>query len=86
MTRILDFNRQDADRTVTVAAIAGLKGSGRRFTQVTAGSAEEAVAVEAAGIEMAVCLAGAVADVRRGSVRLFVTASPQTNSPAFVHG
>ncbi len=75
MTRILDFNGQDADRTVTVAAIAGLKGSDRRFTQVTAGSAEEAVAAEAAGIEMAVCLASAVADVRRGSARLFVTAA-----------
>ncbi len=75
MTRILDFNGQDVDRTVTVAAIAGLKRSDRRFTQVTAGSAEEAVAAEAAGIEMAVCLAGAVADVRRGSSQLFVTAA-----------
>ncbi len=75
MTRILDFNGQEADRTVTVAAIAALKGTGRRFTQVTAGSADEAIAAEAAGIEMAVCLAGAVADVRRGSSRLFLTAA-----------
>ncbi|HQZ33818.1 MAG TPA: 3-methyl-2-oxobutanoate hydroxymethyltransferase [Ilumatobacteraceae bacterium] len=75
MTRILDFNGHDAERTVTVAAISALKGSGRRFTQVTAGSADEAIAAEAAGIEMAVCLADAVADVRRGSSRLFVTAA-----------
>lgn len=75
MTRILDFNGHDADRTVTVAAISALKGSGHRFTQVTAGSADEAIAAEAADIEMAVCLAAAVADVRRGSSRLFVTAA-----------
>lgn len=75
MTRILDYNGRDADRTVTVAAIAALKGSGRRFTQVTTGTAEEAAAAEAAGIEMAVCLAAAVPDVRRGSSRLFVTAA-----------
>ncbi len=75
MTRILDFNGQDADRTVTVAAIATLKASGRRFAQVTAGTEEESIAAETAGIEMAVCLAGAVADVRRGSSRLFVTAA-----------
>ncbi len=75
MTRILDYNGRDAERTVTVAAIAALKGSGRQFTQVTAGSAEEAVAAEAAGIEMAVCMASAVPDVRRGSSRLFVTAA-----------
>lgn len=75
MTRILDYNGRDAERTVTVAAIAALKGSGRQFTQVTAGSAEEAAAAEAAGIEMAVCMASAVPDVRRGSSRLFVTAA-----------
>lgn len=75
MTRILDFNGRDADRTVTVAAIAGLKGSGRQFVQVTAGTEEEAAAAEAAGIDMVVCLAQAVPDVRRGSSRLFVTAA-----------
>lgn len=75
MTRILDFNGRDADRTVTVAAIAALKGSGRQFTQVTAGTAEEAAAAEAAGIDMVVCLAASVPEVRRGSRRLFVTAA-----------
>ncbi|HAP76394.1 MAG TPA: ketopantoate hydroxymethyltransferase [Acidimicrobiaceae bacterium] len=75
MTRILDFNGRDADRTVTVASITGLKGTGRRYVQVTAGTAEEAAAAEAAGIDMVVCLAAAVPDVRRGSSRLFVTAA-----------
>jgi 3-methyl-2-oxobutanoate hydroxymethyltransferase len=75
MTRILDFNGRDADRTVTVASIAGLKGSGRQYVQVTAGSEEEAAAAEAAGIDMVVCLAQSVPNVRQGSKRLFVTAA-----------
>lgn len=75
MTRILDFNGREADRIVTVASISALKGSGRRYVQVTAGTEAEAAAAEAAGIEMVVCLAGAVPEVRRGSGRLFVTAA-----------
>ena len=75
MTRILDFNGRDADRTVTVASIAALKGSGRQFVQVTAGTAVEGAAAEAAGIDRVVCLAAAVPEVRRGSSRLFVTAA-----------
>ena len=75
MTRILDFNGRDADRTVTVASIAALKGSGRQYVQVTAGTEEEAAAADAAGIDMVVCLAAAVPEVRRGSGRLFVTAA-----------
>ena len=75
MTRILDFNGREADRTVTVASIAALKGSGSRYVQVTAGTVEEAAAAEAAGIDMVVCLAASVPEVRRGSSRLFVTAA-----------
>jgi 3-methyl-2-oxobutanoate hydroxymethyltransferase len=75
MTRILDFNGRDAERTVTVASIVALKGSGRQFVQVTAGTEAEAAAAEEAGIDMVVCLAQAVPDVRRGSSRLFVTAA-----------
>jgi len=70
MTRILDFNGRDADRTVTVASIAALKGSGRQYVQVTAGTAEEAAAAEAAGIDMVVCLAASLPAVRQGSIRL----------------
>ncbi len=73
--RILDYNGQDADRTVTVATIAGLKGSGRQIAQVTAGTADEAAAAESAGIEMVVCMAGSVPAVREGSSRVFVTAA-----------
>ncbi len=75
MTRILDFNGRDAERTVTVASIGALKGSGQRYVQVTAGTEEEAAAAEAAGIDMVVCLAASVPEVRRGSSRLFVTAA-----------
>jgi len=75
MTRILDFNGRDADRTVTVASIAALKGSGRQYVQVTAGTEEEAAAAEEAGIDMVVCLAASVPEVRRGSSRVFVTAA-----------
>lgn len=75
MTRILDYTGTDVDRTATVASIRALKGTGTRLAQVTAGTAAEAAAAEAAGIEMAVCLANAVPDVREGSSRLFVTAA-----------
>lgn len=75
MTRILDFNGQEADRSVTVGAIAALKGSGRRFIQVTTGTADEAAAAEAAGIDMGICLAAAVPAARSGSSKLFLTAA-----------
>jgi 3-methyl-2-oxobutanoate hydroxymethyltransferase len=75
MTRILDYNGRDADRTVTVASIVALKGTARKLAQVTASTADEAAAAEAAGIEMAVCMDGAVPAVRQGSARLFVTAA-----------
>ncbi|MBT8201661.1 MAG: 3-methyl-2-oxobutanoate hydroxymethyltransferase [Acidimicrobiia bacterium] len=75
MVRILDYNGQEAERTVTVAGIRSLKNSGTRLSQVTAGSAEEAHAAEAAGIEMVVCMAKAVTAVRQGSTKLFVTAA-----------
>lgn len=75
MVRILDYSGRDADRTVTVASLRALKGSGKQLAQVTVGSAEEAAAAEAAGIDMVACLAGAVAEVREGSSRLFVSAA-----------
>ena len=42
MVRILDYNGQDVDRTVTVADVVGLKAQGRQLAQVTAGTPEEA--------------------------------------------
>jgi 3-methyl-2-oxobutanoate hydroxymethyltransferase len=75
MTRILDYSGRDADRTVTVADIVALKAQERRLAQVTASTAEESAAAEAAGVEMVVCMAGAVPAVREGSSRVFVTAA-----------
>lgn len=75
MTRILDYGGRDADRTATVASIAGLHGTERQYAQVTASTADEAAASEAAGIEMVVCMSQSVPDVRAGSQRVFVTAA-----------
>lgn len=75
MVRILDYSGRDAHRTVTVASLRALKGTGEQLVQVTVGTAEEAAAAEAAGIDMVACLASAIADVREGSSRLFVSAA-----------
>ncbi len=75
MTRILDYNGQDADRTVTVADIVALHGSGQQYAQVTASTADEAAAAEAAGVEMVVCMSECVPALRQGSSRVFVTAA-----------
>ncbi|MDH4124843.1 MAG: 3-methyl-2-oxobutanoate hydroxymethyltransferase [Gammaproteobacteria bacterium] len=75
MPRILDYNGRDVDRSVTVASIVAQRNAPQPLSQVTAGTAEEAAAAEAAGIEMVVCLSDNVAAVREGSSRLFVTAA-----------
>ena len=75
VTRILDYNGQDADRTVTVADIVKLHGSGEQYAQVTASTADEAAACEAAGIEMVVCMSDCVPALRQGSSRVFITSA-----------
>lgn len=75
MPRIFDFGGREVERTTTVAGLRALKGSGRHATQVTAETADEAAAAEAAGIDMAVCRAANVGKVRDGSKKLFVTAA-----------
>jgi 3-methyl-2-oxobutanoate hydroxymethyltransferase len=75
MPRILDYNGQAIDRTVTVASIQAQRGSGKLLTQVTASTPDEAAAAEAAGIEMVVCMSDSVPLVREGSSKLFVTAA-----------
>jgi 3-methyl-2-oxobutanoate hydroxymethyltransferase len=75
MHRILDYNGQDVTRTVTVASILASKNNATTLTQVTAGTAEEAAAADAAGIEMVVCMSDFVPAVREGSARVFVTAA-----------
>jgi 3-methyl-2-oxobutanoate hydroxymethyltransferase len=75
MPRIFDFGGRDVERSQTVAGLRSLKDSGERAAQVTAETAEEAAAAEAAGVEMVVCRASNVARVREGSKRVFVTAA-----------
>ena len=75
MPRILDYNGREAVRTVTVADIVGLRAQGRQLAQVTASTAAEAAAAEAAGIEMVVCMSDFVPAVRAGSQQVFLTAA-----------
>ena len=75
MPRILDYNGREAVRSVTVADIVALKAQGRQLAQVTASTAAEAAAAEAAGIEMVVCMSNSVSAVRAGSGRVFLTAA-----------
>lgn len=75
MPRIFDFGGRLVERSQTVAGLRALKGSGRPAAQVTAETAEEAAAAEAAGIEMAICRAANVLRVREGSKKLFLTAA-----------
>ncbi len=75
MPRILDYTGQSVDRTVTVASIASLKGTGSQLAQVTASSPDESAAAETAGVEMVVCMSQFVTAVREGSSRVFVTAA-----------
>lgn len=75
MPRIFDFGGRDVNRSQTVAGLKALRGSGRQAAQVTAETADEAAAAEAAGIEMVVCRAASVPRVREGSRAVFVTAA-----------
>lgn len=75
MPRIFDFGGRDVERSQTVAGLKALKGTGRHAAQVTAETADEAAAAEAAGIEMVVCRAANVPRVREGSKAVFVTAA-----------
>jgi 3-methyl-2-oxobutanoate hydroxymethyltransferase len=73
--RIFDFGGREVERSQTVAGLRALKGAGRRAAQVTAETAEEAVAAEMAGIEMVVCRGVNIGRVREGSKKVFVTAA-----------
>lgn len=75
MPRIYDWNAREAERTVTVADLRAARASGKRYTQVTADTTDEAAAAEDSGIEMLVTRARNVEAVRKGSKRLFVTAA-----------
>jgi 3-methyl-2-oxobutanoate hydroxymethyltransferase len=75
MPRILDYTGQDVTRTVTVACIRDQKGKDSQLAQVTASTAEESAAAQAAGIEMVVCMSDFVPAVREGSNQVFLTAA-----------
>ncbi len=75
MPRIFDFGGRDVERSQTVAGLRALRGGGVHATQVTAETADEAAAAEAAGIEMVVCRAANIARVREGSKKVFATAA-----------
>ncbi len=75
MPRIFDFAGREVQRFQTVAGLRALKGTGRRATQTTAETAEEAAAAEEAGVELIVCRGANVRQARAGSQRLFVTAA-----------
>ena len=75
MPRIFDFGGRDVERSQTVAGLRALRSVSRQAAQVTAETADEAAAAEAAGVEMVVCRAASVGRVREGSRRIFVTAA-----------
>ena len=75
MVRILDYTGTPQQRTTTVAGIRALRGERQQLTQTTAGTAEEAAAAEAAGIDMIACLGQAVPEVRAGTSTVFVSAA-----------
>ncbi len=75
MPKVFDFNLEVHDRFVTLASIAALKGIDKKLVEVTAETTEDAVAAEAAGVEMVVSTVPALPAVRAGSQRLFVTAA-----------
>jgi len=75
MPRILDYTGREATRTVTVASIIAHRNANKPLIQVTAGTADEATAAEAAGIDMVVCMSDSVPAVRAGSAKIFITAA-----------
>jgi len=75
MERLFDWAARPAERLVTVGSLRSGKGTVARHAQVTADTAEEAAAAEAAEIEMVVFRADNAAAVRQGSRHVFVTAA-----------
>lgn len=74
MKRIYTWSARPARRNLTVADLRAGKGR-RRFTQVTANTAEEAAAAAAAGIDLIICNSRNVEAVRGGNDELFLTAA-----------
>jgi 3-methyl-2-oxobutanoate hydroxymethyltransferase len=75
VARIFNWAAGESERLTTVGALRAAKGQPASHAQVTADTADEAAAAEAAGIEMVVCRARNVSQVRRGSGKIFITAA-----------
>jgi 3-methyl-2-oxobutanoate hydroxymethyltransferase len=75
VARIFDWAVRSSERLATVASLREAKGRSGAFAQVTCDTAAEAAAAEAAGIELVVCRAKNVTEVRRGAPRVFITAA-----------
>jgi 3-methyl-2-oxobutanoate hydroxymethyltransferase len=75
MTKIFDYNGLEVERSTTVGRLIASRRSNAHSGQVTAESAEEGAAAEAAGIEMIVCRSAFVSAVREGTSKVFVTAA-----------
>ena len=74
MKRVYTWTAQPAERTVTIAGMQTAKGT-RKWTQVTANTADEAAAAEAAGIDMTIGNYRNARAVREGSSSIFFTAA-----------
>ena len=74
MKRVYTWSAKPALRTVTIAGMQEQKGR-RKWTQVTANSAEEAVAAHEAGLDMIICNSANVESVRSACTPQFLTAA-----------
>ena len=74
MKSVYTWTAQPATRSVTVAGMRAAKGT-RKWTQVTANTAAEAAAAEAAGTDMAIGNLRNTKAVREGSKTIFYTAA-----------
>ncbi len=82
MKRVYTWAAKPAHRNITVDDLRKAKGK-RKFTQVTANTAEEAAAAQEAGLDMIIGNCVNIEDVRKGSAELFLTAAiPIPDYPA----
>ena len=74
MKNVYTWAAKPAKRSTTVGDLKAAKGK-KKFTQVRANTFDEAFAAEEAGIDMIVANARNIVEVRKGSNKLFLTAS-----------
>ena len=74
MKNIYTWSVELAQRNLTIADLKAAKGK-KKFTQVRANTIDEAYAAEEAGIDMIISDSKNMNKVRKGSNKLFLTAS-----------